>query len=129
MSRRPYIREPSKTRWWLRQPRYIRYMMREVSSFFIGIYGLILIAGLHRMSQGQAEYESFLATARGPLGLTFAVIAFAFAMYHSYSWFQVTPKAMPLMVGKKKVPGAVIVGAHWVGFLIVSAALWLLVRS
>lgn len=129
MSRRPYIREPSKTGWWLEQPRYIRYMAREMSALFIGIYGLILIVGLFRLSQGEVAYEAFLATVEGPAGLIFAVVAFVFAVYHTYTWFQVTPKAMPLMMGGKRLPGAIIIAAHWFGFVIVSAALWLLVGS
>jgi fumarate reductase subunit C len=127
MSRQPYIRELSKTGWWLEQPRYIRYMAREMSALFIGIYGLILIVGLFRLSQGEIAYEAFLATVEGPAGLIFAVVAFIFAVYHTYTWFQVTPKAMPLMFGGKRVPGAIIIAAHWLGFIVVSAALWLLV--
>ncbi len=129
MSRRPYIRELSKTGWWLKQPRYIRYMMREMSAAFIGIYVLILIAGLYRLSQGEAEYEAFLAAAKGPAGVAFAVIAMVFAIYHTYTWFQVTPKAMPLAFAGKRLPGAMIVAVHWLGFIVVSAALWLLVGS
>lgn len=126
MSRRPYVREPSKTRWWLQQPRYIRYMMREISSLFIGVYVLILIAGLYQLSKGQAAYEAFLVAVKGPAGQVFAVVAMFFAAYHTYTWFQVTPKAMPLMMGSKRVPGAIIIAAHWFGFVLVGAALWLL---
>ena len=129
MSRRPYKFEPSKTGWWLKQPRYVRYMMREMSAAFIGIYALVLIAGLFRLSQGEDAYVEFLAAAEGPVGLTFAVVAMVFAIYHTYSWFQVTPKAMPLMIGGKQVPGVFIVAAHWLGFVVVSVALWLLVGS
>lgn len=127
MSRRPYIREPSKTGWWLKHPRYIRYMMREMSAAFIGIYALVLIAGLFRLSQGEAVYGAFLAAVEGPVGVAFAVVAMIFAIYHTYTWFQVTPKAMPLTFAGKRVPGAIIIAAHWLGFVVVSAALWLLV--
>jgi fumarate reductase subunit C len=129
MSRRPYIREPSKTGWWLQQPRYIRYMMREITCLFIGIYVLVLIVGLFQLSRGQAAYEEFLAAAEGPAGLVFAVLAILFSIYHTYTWFEVTPKAMPLMLGAKRVPGALIIAAHWFGFVVVSVALWLLVGS
>ncbi len=104
-------------------------MAREMSALFIGIYALILMAGLFALSKGEAAYAEFLESAEGPAGLTFAVIAMIFAIYHSYTWFQVTPKAMPLMIGGKRIPGAIIVGAHWVGFAIVSVALWLLVGN
>jgi fumarate reductase subunit C len=58
-------------------------MMREMSAAFIGIYGLILIAGLFRLSQGEAAYREFLGAAEGPAGVTFAVIAMVFAIYHT----------------------------------------------
>ena len=129
MSRRPYIREPSKTRWWLEQPRFIRYMMREISAVFIGIYVIVLIVGLFQLSRGEAAYDEFLASAEGSAGLTFAVFAMLFAIYHTYTWFQVTPKAMPLTLGGKRVAGAFIIATHWFGFVLVSTALWLLAGS
>jgi len=127
MPRRPYKPDLSRSAWWLRQPRYIRYMMREMSAAFIGIYVLLLITGLYALSRGWDAYESFLATVEGPVGLAFAVVAILFATYHTYTWFQVTPRAMPLVFRGKRVPGAVIIAAHWLGFVIVSAALWLVV--
>ena len=127
MNRRPYKPKLSKTSWWLKRPRYVRYMMREMSAAFIGAYVLVLITGLYRLSQGEAAYDTFLAAAEGSIELTFATIAIAFAIYHSFTWFQVTPKAMPLMFRGGRVPGAVIVAAHWLGFILVSVALWLLV--
>jgi len=129
MSRRPYIREFSRTGWWLKQPRYIRYMAREMSALFIGIYALILMAGLFGLSRGEAAYDAFLEKAEGPTGLIFAIFALAFAVYHTFTWFQVTPKAMPLMIGSKRIPGPFIVAAHWFGFVVVSAALWLVAAS
>jgi fumarate reductase subunit C len=129
MSRRPYIRELSKTGWWLRQPRYVRYMLREISSLFIGAYALVLILGLFQLSRGEAAYAAFLTVAEGPVGLVFAIVAICFATYHTYTWFQVTPKAMPIMFAGKRVAGGIIVAAHWLGFIAASAALWLLVES
>ena len=128
MSRRPYIRPVDRATWWLRQPRYIRYMMREVSAVLIGAYVLLLIVGLLRLSQGEAEYERFLDGAWGNLGVAFSIVAMLFALYHTYSWFQVTPKAMPLSLAGKRVSGLAIVAAHWVGFAVVSAALLALMR-
>ena len=111
MSRRPYKRELQKA-WWLRQPRYVRYMMREMSAFFIGVYVLILIIALSQLAQGEAAYNAFLAIATGPAETGFAFVTLIFAM-----------------LGGKPVPGAFIIGAHWFGFAVLSVALWLLVGS
>ncbi|MDH4109728.1 MAG: fumarate reductase subunit C [Gammaproteobacteria bacterium] len=127
MSRRPYKREVSKGGWWLTQPRYIRYMAREFSCVLIGAYVLVLVTGLWRLSEGQAQYEAWLARVESPAGRLFAVVAMLFALYHTYTWFQVTPKAMPLAVNGKKVPGAVIVLGHWAGLAVASVLVWLLV--
>lgn len=122
MSRRPYVREVPRASWWLKQPRYVRYMIREMSAALIGAYILIVIVGVARLSQGQAAYEAFLGAVWSQLGVTFSIIALIFALYHSYTWFQVTPKAMPLRLAGKRVPGSVIVAAHWLGFAVVSVA-------
>lgn len=127
--RRPYTPEVSRTGWWFAQGRYFRYMMRELSSLFIGAYMLFLTVGLYRLSQGPEAYEKFLHGLLGQGGIAFALVTLAFALYHTYTWFQVTPKAMPLVVAGKRVPGFVIIGAHWAGFAVVAALAALLVVS
>jgi len=129
LSGRPYIRPVSTTRWWLSEGRYFRYMMRELSSLFIGAFTILLIFGLYQLSQGQAQFESFTAKLMGPAGTAFIFVTFLFSIYHTYTWFQVTPKAMPIALAGKRLPGFVIVATHWLGFVLVTAALWLLVAG
>jgi len=124
MTRRPYLQKPQRFGWWFRQARYTRYMLREVSSLFIGAYTLVLIVGLYRLSQSQVAYESFLANAMGTFGMLFAIVALCFAIYHTYTWFVVTPKAMPIAIAGKRLPGAAIIAGHWAGFFIASALVW-----
>ncbi len=121
MSRKPYIRAVSTTSWWLAQPRYIRYMAREVSCVFIGAYTAVVVVGLLRLSEGATAWGGFLDTLQSPASLTFHVIALAFALYHTSTWFNVTPKAMPVHLGETKIPGGVIIGAHYVGWAALSA--------
>ena len=125
MTGRPYIRPVQRYSWWLSRPRYIRYMLREISSAFFAAYMVLLIVGLLRLGQGPAEYESFLAAVRSPAGIAFSLITFAFAVYHSVTWFRVTPKAMPLWIGGKAVAPTVIVVAHWLGWAVVSVLILL----
>ena len=125
MSRRPYVREES-WRWVLRHPRYLRYMAREFSCLFIGAWTFLLIVGLKRLAEGPQAWEAFLAALRGPLSIAFHVVALAFAIYHSITWFNLTPKALPLQLGESFVPDRVVSGAHFVGWGVLSAAvLWL----
>jgi succinate dehydrogenase subunit C len=127
MSRRPYIRPVSEASWWLSQPRYIRYMARESSSLFIGAYSGVLIFGLVRLSQGADSWDGFLQTLQSPGSIVFHLLALAFALYHTTTWFNVTPKAMPLQLGQKPVPGGAIIGAHYLGWVVVSVLILFLV--
>jgi fumarate reductase subunit C len=44
----------------------------------------------------------------------------AFAAYHSVTWFNLTPKALPVQLGEEFVPGWVIAGAHFAGWAVLS---------
>ena len=123
MSRNPYIRTISSTSWWLAQPRYIRYMAREVSCVLIGAYTGVVVVGLLRLSEGAEAWAGFLEAIQTPVSIVFHLLALAFALYHTTTWFNVTPKAMPLQFGDTQVPGCVIIGAHYAGWIVVSALL------
>jgi len=120
MSRRPYVQEVSPTAWFFKRPRYMRYMAREVTSIFIGIYTIILLVGLARLSEGQAQYEGFLAALRQPLSIVFHVLALAFSLYNSFTWFNVAPKALPIQVGEGFMPDSVVAGGHYVIWVLLS---------
>ena len=120
MSSKPYIREIPKTSWFFRQPRYMRYMGREVSSFFIGAFTLLLVVGLKRLAQGPEAFQSFLDALRGPQDWDLSPALLRAAIYHSTSWFNVTPQAMPIQRGEEFVPGKMIVGAHYAIWAVVS---------
>jgi len=119
MSRRPYVRKVERS-WWLQHPRYISYMVRELTSLFVGLYCALLAVGLVRLAQGQAAWDGFVAACSSPLGVVFQWLCLVFAIYHSVTWFALTPKAMPLMMKDEPVPGIVIVGAHYFVWAVVS---------
>ena len=119
MSRRPYLREVKRS-WWLGHRRYVVYMMRELTSLFVGLYCALLVVGLLRLAQGSTAWEGFLAALSSPLGVAFQLVFLAFAAYHSVTWFALTPKAMPLVVRGERVPAKMIVGMHYGAWAVVS---------
>jgi fumarate reductase subunit C len=119
MSRRPYVRTV-KPNWWLGQRRYVAYMVRELTSLFVGLYCVLLVVGLFRLAQGRAAWEGFVAALSTPLGVSLQLVCLALATYHSVTWFALTPKAMPLAVRGEPVPAMAIVGAHYAAWAIVS---------
>jgi fumarate reductase subunit C len=126
MSRNPYVQRLPKTTWFFRQPRYMRYMAREVTCLFIFAYSLFLVWALLRLSQGPEAYEAFLAALRSPVGIVSHLVMLGVAIYHSISWFSVTPQAMRIQKGEDFVPGETIVRGHYIVWGVVSFVVLLL---
>ena len=117
---KPYVRPLSKTSWFLTQPRYKRYMAREVTCLFIFAYTFLLIMGLKRLAEGPDAFNAFVQALGSPLGVLFNLSVLIAAVYHSTTWFNVTPQAMPIQRGEEFVPGKIIVGAHYALWAVVS---------
>jgi len=122
MSRRPFVREEG-WRWIFRHPRYLRYMAREFSCLFVGAWTTLLVLGLKRLGDGPEAWFGFLALLRTPASIVFQLVALGFTLYHSYTWFLLTPKALPLQLGEDFVPDGVISGAHFAAWAVLSAAI------
>lgn len=128
MNRGPLHRPISRRQWWLGPSRYRRYMARELTSFFIGAYAFMLILGLWRFTQGEEAFSAWLAAMQSPLGLIFNALILVAALYHSFTWFNVAPKAISVRFGTSKLPDIFISGAHYAGWLLISVLFYLLVR-
>jgi len=120
-----YIRPTARFSWWFHKKTYFRYMMRELSSLFIGLFSLQMVWGLYQHSQGEAAFTSWANNLWNDW-LLLSLISFAFATYHSITWFLVTPKAMPLKMSGKRIPGSIIIGAHLLLWLLCSLVFWAL---
>lgn len=126
MNRKPYVREISNTTWYLERRRDLTHMLQEVTSLFIGIYTIILLWGVKALSEGPEAYQGFLDALGSPLLITFNWITFVVMIYHSVSWFSVTPKAMPVQIGEEFLPGGIIAAGHYVAWVVVSAVIYYL---
>ena len=105
--RRTYVRPMDG--WWRRDPFFLRYMAREVTSIFVVVYALILLAGLIRLSQGEGAFGDWLDGLASPASVAFHVVLFAVFAYHTWSWFRIMPKTMPpvLVAGHRLSAGAI----------------------
>ena len=109
------------TGWWLKNPFFIRYMIREGTSVFMAVYVVILLLGLASLDTGEADYDAWLAGLKSPLSIVFHLLALAAAIYHTVTWFAVSPKAMPpIYLGQEPVPPGAIIGGQYAGFVAVS---------
>ena len=128
-NRRPYVR-PLDGWWWRSDPFFVRYMIREATSVIVVAYAVVLLWGAVRLAQGEAAYNGWLEALRSPLSVAFHALVLAVFLYHTWSWFSIMPKTMPLILasGRRLSPAAV-TGTGVAVSAILCVALFLLVLA
>ena len=127
--RRPYVR-PFEPGWWRRNPYFVRYMARELTAPFVGLYALILLSGLVCLALGRAPYEAWVAILRTPASLVLHGVLVAIFAYHSFSWFAIMPKTMPpVSIGGHRIGAAAITLAGLVAAAFCMLATWFVVQA
>jgi fumarate reductase subunit C len=115
------------TYWWLERPSYLVFILRELSSVFVAWFVVFLLLLVHAVSQGPAEYRSFLSWAANPWVLLLNLVTLFFVALHTVTWFNLAPAAIAVRVRGKRVPPLWIAGANFGLWGVVSLfVLWLL---
>lgn len=112
--------------WWLRRPNYIRYMLRELTCVWIGAYVIAVVTGLYRLRQGPDAWEAYWQAFGSVPGILFQIVALAFVLYHTVTWFALAPQTMPIWRGEHRVPSDWIKAAHYLIWVVVSVIIVLL---
>lgn len=120
-------RRPISVWWWTRKRTYFVFVMRELSSLFIAWLVLYLLLFIRAVDRGPAAYAHFLDRAASPWLVALNVVAFAFVLLHTVTWFSLTPQAMVVSVRGRQVPAAAIIAGQYVALVVVSAFVWWLV--
>ncbi len=122
-------RRPVPVLWWVRKRSYFVFVMRELSSVFIAWLVLYLLLFVRAVGRGEAAYDDFLDWAASPVLVVLNVVAFAFVVLHTITWFSLTPQAMVVSLRGRRVPAPAIIGAQYAGLAVVSVfVLWLVTR-
>lgn len=117
----PYPRQHSHT-WFLKRWNYRIFMLRECSSVFLAAYIVVLLLLMTKLHDGRRAFTGIDQTLQSPWLLAFNCVVLLFALLHTLTWFQAVPKALPLRRGENRLPGPLLIGAHWGLMLVLSAA-------
>ena len=105
-------------------------MIREITSVFVAGYCLFLLFFVHKLAQGEEAYASMIELIKSPLSIFLHVIALAFVLYHTITWFNLTPKILVLRIGEERIPELLVAGAFYAGWIVVSALVaWLVLAG
>ena len=117
------------TWWWTRKRTYLVFVLRELSSIFVAWFVVYLVLLVYAVGRGEAAYRGFLDWASSPWVIVLNAVALAFVLLHTVTWFRLTPQAMAVRVGGRRVPAWHIVAGQYVGLAVVSGfVFWLVSR-
>ena len=123
-----WYRKRVSTWWWAQQWRSFKFILRELSSVAVGYVGALLLWLVWSLIRGPKAYETFLAWLSNSFVLVMSIIALLFVLYHSITWFNLAPKAMPVRVGGKRLPEWMVAAPNYIAWIVVSAVIiWFLV--
>jgi len=111
----PWKRRPG---WWLRNPRYLGFQLREAGGVVCALYGLILLGVLMRLQEGESAYVAFMNLLRTPPLFYVNLVLFGLVVWHAVSWFMLIGKAQPIQFTQRPLPWKVVFGVNvllWIG--------------
>jgi len=116
--------------WWLKDRAYVKFVLRELTSVFVAFFAFLYLWQLRAVTEGPDAYARFLARLQTPFFLTVDIVALAFVLFHTITWFNLTPTAMVVRVRGKRVPGWIVAGSNYLVWVVVSAIVaWIFTRG
>jgi len=154
MSAPTTYRKPVSRLWWTKKRSYFMFVMRELSSVFVAWFAVFLMVMVFAIGRGEASYQRFLDWAASPIVVVVSIVALAFAVLHTVTWFALTPQAMVVRLGGRlvpavkmvnvagrtvpaatsvrvggRVPAGMVIASQYLGLIVVSAFIaWLVLR-
>ena len=102
-------------------------MIRELTSVFVAGYCIFLLVFVYKLTEGADAYGDFMAALKSPISVALHLITLIFVLYHTITWFNLTPKILVLYRGEERIPQGLVAGTFYAGWVVVSAIVALLV--
>lgn len=124
------LKRPMSPVWYVQRMGYIAFMLRELTSLFNALYMVFLLILLYAISQGRETYAAFLAFLEAPGMIVLHVVALAFSLLHTITWFNATGKAIAIRRGEERLPDAALAVPNYLAWAGVSSfILWIVLRD
>ena len=115
--------------WWLGEWHYLKFILRELSSVFVAVTVIETLMLIRALRSGPDAYARFLECMRNPWVVLLNVVSLFFVLFHTITWFNLAPSAMPVRMAGKRVPDALVAAPSYVAWLVISVFVaWLVLR-
>jgi fumarate reductase subunit C len=116
----PYRRSMSPW-WWLENRAYFKFIVRELTCLFVGIFALLSLWQVRALKAGPDAYAAFMDRLATPGFALLNGAVLLFVLYHAVTFLNIVPTIMVIRVGDWRVPDRVIAGAHYALWAVLSA--------
>jgi fumarate reductase subunit C len=125
-----WYRTRVSTYWWLGSWRYLKFILREISSIFVALAVGMTLLQVNAFRRGPEAYSRFEALMKTPLTLAVSLLCFLFVLFHAITWFNLTPKAMAVRIKGKRLPDLMIALPNFVIWAVISCVVaWFVLRT
>jgi fumarate reductase subunit C len=114
---------PMPANWWLKRSSYTLCIIRDFTSLFVAGYCIFLLVLMYRAGQNAVSFRALYESLASPLSIVLHLIVLPFAVYNSITFCHLAPRVMPVFRGEERVPDAMIVGAQYVIWILLSLLL------
>ena len=116
----PYHR-PMSLWWWLENRAYFKFIIRELTSVFVGMFAVLSLWQVRALGQGPDAYAAFMDRLGTPGFALLNGAVLLFVLYHAITWLNLVPTIVVIRLGERRVPDRIIAGAHYVLWAALSA--------
>lgn len=125
-----WYRKRVSTYWWTQQWSYLKFTLRELTSLSVAYFVVIMLLQIAALNRGPDAYARFHEWLKTPVAIVLNVIALLFALFHTITWFNLAPQAMPVRVRGKRLPDWIVAAPNYVAWALISAVVvWLIVKK
>jgi fumarate reductase subunit C len=97
-------RPEMKPYWYFDRWPYLKYILREVSSVFVGWFAIVILLQLNALISGPTAYANFQQWMATPVVFIVNAISFVFICLHAVTWFMLVPRVMARQVLGRPTP-------------------------
>jgi len=115
--------------WWFGQRQYLKFILRELSSVFVAYVVVITLLQLNALRNGPEAYARLQLWLQKPAVIVLNLISLFFVVFHTITWFNLAPSAMPIRVRGKRLPGFMVAAPNYAVWLVVSVAVGWMILS
>ena len=108
------------TYWWLHRWAHFRFFLREFSSVPVAFFIVVTLLQISALVEGPESYAQLETRLQSPVWILLSAVSFLFVVFHTITWFNLTPRAIVVRVRGRRLPDPLVAAPNYVAWLVIS---------